>query len=125
MTIFKKGHFNLHSGQQSNFKIDCDGLSDEDIETIAAMLNEILPPFGAVEGIPEGGLRLAQAMRKYSRTSVERRGWYGARSLLIVDDVFTTGGSMERQRAGRDALGAVIFARNETPYWITPLWTLT
>ena len=33
--------------------------------------------------------------------------------LLIVDDVLTTGGSMEEFRAGRDAIGAVIFMRCE------------
>lgn len=32
--------------------------------------------------------------------------------------------SMEKHRAGRNAIGAVIFARAETPDWILPLFTL-
>ncbi len=53
--------------------------------------------------MPIGGLRLAQAMQPYVSSSGP---------LLIVDDVLTTGQSMEKHRAGREAIGAVIFMRS-------------
>jgi len=66
--------------------------------------------FGAVEGVPSGGLRFAEALRQYQ----------SAGPLLIADDVLTTGASMELHRAGRDALGVVIFARGPCPAWVAP-----
>lgn len=117
MNLFQSGHFVLNSGLVTDFKIDCDALADDDIETIALLLAHRLPFFSAVEGVPRGGLRLAAAMKKFT---VED-GYH----TLIVDDVFTTGGSIERQRAHRvGVIGAVIFARGETPAWITPLFRL-
>lgn len=125
MSLFQTGYFQLHSGRFDKFKIDCDALSDEDIATIARMLVDRLPPFGEVEGVPRGGLRLANELEKYALPGVERKGWYGAKALLIVDDVFTTGMSMEEHRGWRLAMGAVIFAREDTPEWITPLFRMT
>lgn len=122
--LFQTGEFTLHSGQKTNFKIDCDALSDSDIASIARMLVDRLAPFGEVEGVPQGGLRLANELRKYALPGVQRKGWYGATSLLIVDDVFTTGMSMEEHRGWRPAQGAVIFAREDTPHWITPLFRM-
>lgn len=113
--LFQRGDFTLHSGEKSGIKIDCDALSDEDIRTIAWMLVGRLPIFGSVEGIPQGGLRLADAIRPYAS--------YG--KVLIVDDVFTSGASMVAARGEREALGAVIFARRLPPPWIIPLLTLT
>lgn len=123
--LFQTGYFQLHSGEVSAYKIDCDSLSDSDIATIARMLKDRLPPFGSVEGVPRGGLRLADELRQYARPGVERKGWYGATPLLIVDDVFTTGMSMEEHRGWRLAKGAVIFAREQTPEWITPLFRMS
>jgi hypothetical protein len=105
----------LHAGGTSSYKVECDALTDADLECVAFMLVEILPAFGSVEGVPTGGLRLAEKMKKYATEG----------PLLIVDDVLTTGTSMERQREGRDAIGAVIFARQVGPPWVTPLWTKT
>lgn len=124
LVLFQRGRFELHSGEVSFFKIDCDALSDEDINTLAMMLAQRLPPFGTVEGVPTGGKRIADALRVYARPGPQRRGSFGAKELLIVDDVWTTGGSMEAYRAGRDALGAVIFARRQPADWVTPLFTL-
>jgi hypothetical protein len=112
--LFQQGEFKLHGGAPSKWKIDCDALSSDEIETVALMLAEILPPFGSVEGVPTGGLRLAESMRQF-RTSGP---------LLIVDDVLTTGGSIEECRNGREAIGAVIFARGKCPTWVTPLFSL-
>ena len=103
----------LHSGRRSNWLIDCNALGDADMETLAAITAECLPPFGVVEAVPRGGLRLAAALRPYSIPG-ER--------LLIVDDVLTTGRSMEAQRAGRNALGLVLFARGPLPAWVKAIF---
>ncbi len=117
LTLFQSGNFTLHSGEKSSFKIDCDALLDSDIETLAAMIADRCSPFGGTWGIPMGGLRMAKALDKYGdRVS----------DVLIVDDVLTTGGSMERARQQfPGAKGAVIFARGKCPDWIMPLFTLT
>ena len=116
--LFQSGQFVLSSGAVSPWKIECDALTEHDVETIAAMLFPVLMPFSSVEGVPQGGLRLAEAMRVYQSA--------GEGGLLIVDDVLTTGGSMERQRRGRAmAQGAVIFARQRPQPWITPLFQMT
>lgn len=120
MSLFRSGYFPLHSGGVSPWKIDCDALTDEDTATLAAMLYERLPSFGAVEGIPQGGLRLAAALRPYR----EAHRAYADDPLLIVDDVATTGASLERHRAGRPAIGAVIFARCPVPPWVTALFSM-
>jgi orotate phosphoribosyltransferase len=116
MNLFQLGVFKLHSGEDSQFKIECGALTDDDLNCIAYLLSLRVPPFGSVLGIADGGLRLAQAMSKYTTEG----------SLLIVDDVYTTGNSINSFLAaqGCEAYGAVIFARTPTPRWITPLFSL-
>lgn len=114
--LFQRGDFTLHSGEKSGIKIDCDALTDADLDTLAWMIVNRVPKFRWVEGVPTGGLRLAQALKRYQQTGG---------GLLIVDDVLTSGGSMEQQRAGREAVGAVLFARRQPPDWVTPLFTVT
>ena len=116
MNLFKAGMFKLHSGSTTDFKIDCDALTDEDLEAVAQVLARMLPPFGRVEGVPRGGLRLAEAMSHWAGGPPDR--------LVIVDDVLTTGKSMEKQKRGREAYGAVIFARGPCPPWVLPLFTM-
>ena len=113
-SLFRSGVFHLHGGQTSRWKIDCDALTDADLETLALMLSERVSPFGRVEGVLSGGLCLAAAMRKFVTSG----------PLLIVDDVLTTGTSMEAQRNGREAIGAVLFARGACPAWVRPLFQL-
>lgn len=117
-TLFQTGAVTLHSGAVSDFKIDCDALMDADLETLARQAARTLPTFGAVEGVPTGGLRLAAAMRQHADP-------VDSQLLLIVDDVLTTGLSMEAQRAGRDAVGLVLFARGACPSWVRACFTLT
>lgn len=112
--MFRLGSFRLHSAGVSPWKIDCDALTDGDVAALAVMLAEVLPPFGSVEGVPTGGLRLAAAMERFVTEG----------PLLVVDDVLTTGASMEEQRRGRDAVGAVVFARGPCPAWVTSLWAM-
>ncbi len=108
--LFKVGEFTLRSGAKSKFKIECDALTPEDWEGLALMAVEHLPPFGLVEGVPRGGLPFADALRPYATP--------GCETLLIVDDVGTTGGSMERHRNGRKAIGLVAFKRGPLPPWV-------
>lgn len=126
MNLFQQGAFQLHSGDVTSFKIDCDALTDEDIEAIASVIVKLVPPFGYVAGIPTGGTRLAFALKQYALEGLEF-------PRLIVDDVLTTGSSMELERQRYDRLrdlrtppsiGAVIFARGYCPEWIWPLFTM-
>lgn len=124
MSLFQRGNFTLHSGEESWFKIDCDFLTDEDLDTLALLVAEDyrVGPFFIVEGVPTGGERFARALEKYALSK-----YATARNprVLIVDDVLTTGGSMERQRAGRDNVqGVVIFARGVCPDWVVPLFSM-
>jgi hypothetical protein len=118
-SLFQQGAHTLRSGEPSAWKIECDALTDADIETLALMLVERLPTFGAVEGVARGGERLAQALRH-----CPARYYAADRPVLIVDDVLTTGASLEQQRAGREAIGAVLFARGPCPSWVTPLFQM-
>lgn len=118
MSIFVKGPVKLHSVFMSDFKIDCDALTDEDIQTVAYLLSRRCPSFGEVHGIPRGGLRLAEAMKMYVSEGPP----------LIVDDVYTTGRSFKEFMWDfqlQKVRGAVIFARNACPSWITPLFSMT
>ena len=106
------GQFVAHSGGILDYKIECDSLSDRDIEGVAGALALMLSEFGSVEGVPRGGLRLAKALEPFATKG----------PLLIVDDVCTTGASLEAHRAGRDAIGAVIFNRGHLPSWCRALF---
>lgn len=115
LPLFQSGNFTLHSGSKSSWKISCDTLTDRDWETIAYMIQEKLK-FGKVIGIPTGGLKLAKALEQYAT----------AGATLIVDDVLTTGKSMEEMKATCDGevIGAVVFARGECSTWIHPLFSM-
>lgn len=112
--LFQRKTFTTHSGKVAHYKIECDALTDEDIETLAWLISK-RGDIKEVHGIPRGGDRLAAALRKYCTPS-------GV--TLIVDDVLTTGKSMEVARAkiGQYAVGVVIFARASCPSWIQPLF---
>jgi hypothetical protein len=116
VNLFQLGDFVLHDGRYSRFKIECDALAAGDWDALAVMLLDALPfRYGEVEGVPSGGYPLAGRMRQWSKPG-ER--------LLIVDDVLTSGGSMEQQRAGREAIGGVAFSRGVCPSWVTPLFQM-
>lgn len=113
--LFRWGQFVGNSGLVLPFKIDCDTLEQEDWTCLARLTAERVGSFGEVEGVPRGGLPFQEALLPLR----------GNGPLLIVDDVCTTGGSLERHRAGRTAVGVVVFARGPTPPWVTPLFTWT
>lgn len=117
MSIFVRKDFVMHSGGIARFKIDCDALTDEDIETIAWIISQ-KGKFKRVHGVPRGGLRLATALEKYK----SEEGVY-----LIVDDVLSTGASMEEAKAKLNwptAVGVVIFARSKCPTWVRPVFEM-
>jgi hypothetical protein len=116
--------FISHGGLPLNWKIDCDSLTPDDWRALAAIVGPRLD-FGKVHGIPRGGLAFAEALKPYARS-------FG--TLLIVDDVLTTAGSMENARrsftydgiTGFVAIrGVVLFSRTPAcPEWITPVFRL-
>ena len=121
MTLFQAGDFTLHSGAQSAWKIECDSLTDEDWETLALMVVERVDSFTSVWGVPRGGIKLAAALDRYRSDPIYCGG------VLIVDDVLTTGASMEEARRVSSqgiVQGAVVFARGECPDWIIPLFQM-
>lgn len=119
MTLFEQGDFTLHSGGKSKYRINCDVLTDSDLEMVAQVLTDRLPPFSEVHGIPRGGLRLAEIMKQHMMAN--------APNIVIVDDVWTTGRSMVELREAMQAnvdlgvcvYGAVIFQRGigQIPAW--------
>jgi len=116
--MFESGNFRLHSGDQSLWKINCDCLSTDDWATLAALAGDRLR-FSAVVGIPQGGLAFAEGCRKYADLSQPL-------PVLIVDDVLTTGASMEefKARTKGPVIGCVVFARGPCPDWVTPIFHL-
>lgn len=123
MNLFQLGDFTLASGRKSAWKIDCDALSDDDINTLASLINNIVDPFCWVGGVPRGGLRLAEAMKQYATPNA-------ANNYLIVDDVFTTGKSVMKWKNAlcfhpeANVQGAVIFARGPVFHWVRALFTM-
>ncbi len=128
MSLFRRMDFVMHSGGRAQYKIECDELTDEDIETLAFIISqkakvitgEDRTGIRQVHGIPRGGERLAAAL---SRNYIDK--WGSLR--LIVDDVLTTGRSMEDARLNlgwSDAVGVVIFARHTPANWIKPIFSM-
>ncbi len=127
MNLFMHGEFVLRSGKTSNYKIECDALTWQDWNGIAAAIMEegLLPPFSQVVGVPRGGIPLATALAKYA-TGVFNAG----HPTLVCEDIVTTGGSAEKFAAtlvpaGADfrdhVIGVCFIARGKCPAWIKPL----
>lgn len=117
LSLFGVGPFKLPSGRITHFKIECDVLGAQSWGALARLAVELLPPFGAVEGVPRGGLAFAEALSLYVTPECS--------TLLIADDVWVTGLSMERHRDGREALGVVAFTRNPVAPWVKALLALS
>ena len=128
MTLFELGEFKLANGGLTNWKVECDALTEGDWRGLALMTYEVVDPFDLVFGVPTGGYPYERAMRRYARTDRESDDQL---DVLIVDDVFTTGGTitsfrehLESQYKNISVQGAVAFARSAPPEWIVPLWGL-
>ncbi len=107
--------FTTHSGGSADFKIECGALTAEEIETFALLVSKKFS-FRQADGIPRGGFPIANALQKYCDKLA------GAR--LIVDDVLTTGASMENARRNYGDIGVVLFARGPCPDWVWPVFQL-
>jgi len=118
-----------HSGGKLKFKIECDALSTKEWDCLAEIIYDNEPRnFGEVVGIPRGGLPLARALEGYATGKEED-------PILIVDDVLTTGGSMNtfqmdyfRNRDPRRGyIGWVVFSRIPLEHsngWISSLFMM-
>jgi hypothetical protein len=106
VNLFQWGIFTSHAGKELNWKIECDALTDEDWECLAAMIAERCE-FGSVYGIPRGGTKLGNALQKYCKKDNPYR--------LVVDDVYTTGKSMNDVMEKND-IGFVVFARKRIDF---------
>lgn len=115
MSLFKFGNFKLHSGLESNWIIDCNELTDDDLICLAHIGRSLVGPFGTVIGIPNGGTRFAKTLGALYST---------IGPTLIVDDVYTTGKSMDERYTGSEK-GLVIFMRGLFRTWVTPIFQLT
>ena len=132
--MFQLGDFTLSSGARSKWKIECDAWTDEDVCALAQMIRQLVGPFSSVEGVPRGGLRLAEALKPFSSLGADA-------PILIVDDVLTTGKSLEKakaaylgsipeggmlyeRRGSHMLVGAVVFARGQCPSWIKAVFQM-
>lgn len=123
--MFRKQDFISHSGLNLTWKIECDDLTTDDWAALAHIVAGTMP-FREVHGIPRGGLPFAEALRPYTDPT--------ARRVLIADDVFTTGRSLEAKRqeliaAGvspSDIDGVVAFSRTwRLLFWVNAVFVLS
>jgi len=122
MNLFQKGNIILSSGQKSDFKIECDALTDKDWECLAYLVSKKMN-FSGVYGVPEGGRKLEKCLQKYCIRDNDL-------PVLICDDVLTTGNSMIKLRNGlsdegvENIIGVVVFSRGRRFNWITPIFKM-
>lgn len=120
--LFIEEDFTGHSGGQLHWKIEMDALDETEWKCIARMIMEYeTRPFQAAIGIPRGGLTLSSYLNEYSTQNPED-------PYLIVDDVLTTGGSMEEFKEehfkDKKVVGWVVFSRNRPSDWVNVLFQM-
>ena len=120
--LFVEEDFKSHAGLDLHWKIEMDALDEEEWKCIARMISEYqTEPFQAAIGIPRGGIKLGQYLNEYSTQNSED-------PYLIVDDVLTTGGSMEEYKRehfkDKNAIGWVVFSRTKPVEWINTLFQM-
>ena len=111
MVLFKKQKFTSHAGIPMEWKIEMDAVSDKEWDCLASMIMDYQKePFSKVVGIPRGGIKLQNALQKYSK-------WEPKHPWLVVDDVYTTGTSFREFCTTKETMFAykwVVFARQPT-----------
>jgi len=122
MNIFQQGDFKSHAGLDLSWKIECDGISNKEWQCIAEIIMDLEKrPFQAAIGIPRGGLIHGTYLNQHSTQNIKD-------PYLIVDDVLTTGGSMETFReesfSDKNSFGWVVFARSIPPSWCKALFQM-
>jgi Phosphoribosyl transferase domain len=120
--LIQTGDFILNSGLKSDFKLVADDFIRDNLTGLVKLIRRLSGPFGSVYGVPRGGSLLEEALLTLIDRSLTS-------TVLIVDDVLTTGGSMKRAReklAGSHThiLGAVVFSRGRCPLWIRPVFQM-
>lgn len=135
MSIFKSQTITKSDGTKLDWVIDCDDFTDTELGIFAKLIISKYPDFFLVTHpnshygscVP----RLAKAIADIKiGTPLDQ-----AKYILIVDDVLTSGKSMEDLAIGyrekrtwdprfQNIVGAVIFARGPCPAWITPLFSM-
>ena len=121
MTLFVEDAFVASSGRVLPWKVECDALTDDDWQWAAKRIAQ-RQWIGPLFGIPRGGMKLTQALKQYSDPQCD--------IPMIVDDVLTTGASMEKMRLAcervfeSEPVGIVMFARVRPAAWINPIWQL-
>ena len=119
--LFQRVDFTSHAGLDLSWKIEMDALSENEWKCIAHMIMELSQPFQAAIGIPRGGLKLSGYLHEYSTQNP-------ADPYLIVDDVMTTGGSIEEYKkehfSDKYVIGCVFFARSHVPIWCDALFRM-
>jgi len=123
--MFKFKPFKSHAGKPLSWKIECDTLSQEDIDCLADLIC-MTHSYRDVEHPPTKSANLINLVGKLSLHKTSD----GDYDYLIVDDVFTTGKTMNEiyehlhTKHDKKTKGVVIFARSECPHWITPIFQL-
>lgn len=109
--LFQLGSFELASGMCSSWKIEGDALGPEDWACLAALAVDLYGRPSEAIGVPRGGLPFARALQHLLLPHPHGRKW-------IVDDVFTTGGSIAAFRQTLPPVEyhvVVAFARSPLP----------
>ena len=120
--LFVEQDFIGHSGDQLHWKIEMDAITNAEWKCIARMIMEYQKDFfQAAIGIPRGGLTLSSYLNEYATHNSND-------PYLLVDDVLTTGGSMEQYKEEhlkeKDVIGWVVFARTKPADWIKSLFQM-
>ena len=123
--MFKFKPFKSHAGKSLCWKIEFDDLSQDDIDCLADVISTT-HSYRNVEHPPTKSANLINLVGKLA-LHISLDGDY---DYLIVDDVLTTGKSMEdiyihlAENHGKRIKGVVIFARSDCPHWIEPVFQL-
>ena len=88
MDLFQSVNFKSHSGLDLTWKIEMDALGDAEWVAVSKMIMERTPPFREAVGIQRGGVKLGDLLNEHATGNEED-------PICIVDDVLTTGNSME------------------------------
>ena len=123
--LFQWGDFVSHAGLDLKWKIECDAITDHQWEALAKMIMDYqTQPFYKVEGIPRGGMKLAEKLAPYASGNPDD-------FTMIVDDVYTTGTSFKEyiDKHHPDWLAAmgykwVVFARQQPKNGVRALFTM-
>ena len=124
LNLFERIEFQSHSGLPLYWKIECDALTSDEIDTLAFVISKRFN-FKSVYGVETGGARLANALQRYCKNDG---------LILIVDDVLTTGTAISyvagklirklRLESMANIRGIVLFARGPCPEWVIPMFQL-